>query len=173
MPEHTPKADLIFITHAHYNRFSSEDITRIKKEGTIIVAPKNVASQIGKGVIAVVPGQKYTVDRLQVQTVAAYNLDKKFHPKEKRWIGYIITLSNGQQIYHACNTYNIPEMRTINTDIALLPFGGTYTMTAKQAADAANIFKSKILIPIHWGDVVGSEADAEEVKKLYKGETSI
>jgi L-ascorbate metabolism protein UlaG (beta-lactamase superfamily) len=108
-----------------------------------------------------------------VTTVPAYNLDKKFHPKENKWVGYIITLSNGQKIYHAGDTDFIPEMRDIMTDIAMLPCGGTYTMTAAQAAEAANAFKPKLLIPMHYGSIVGSPADADTVKKLFKGETVI
>lgn len=88
-------------------------------------------------------------------------------------MGYVITMSNGVKIYHAGDTDFIPEMRTIVVDIALLPCGGTYTMTAKQTADAANAFKPKILIPMHWGEVVGSKADAEEVKKLFHGDVVI
>lgn len=168
-----PKADIIFITHAHYDHFSMEDIVKIKKDSTIIVAPKDVASKIGAGTVTVVPGQNYSIGNLKVRTVPAYNLDKKFHPKVNNWVGYIITLSNGQKIYHAGDTDFISEMKTIVTDIALLPCGGTYTMTAKQAAEAANIFKPKILVPMHWGEVVGSKTDAEEVKKLFKGETVI
>jgi L-ascorbate metabolism protein UlaG (beta-lactamase superfamily) len=168
-----PKADIIFITHAHYDHFSVEDIAMIKKDSTIIVATKDVTSKIGKGAVTVVPGQNYTVGSLKVLTMPAYNLDKKFHPKGNNWVGYIITLSNGQKIYHAGDTDFIPEMRKVITDIALLPCGGTYTMTAQQAAEAANIFKPKVLIPMHWGEVVGSKADAEEVKKLFKGETVI
>jgi L-ascorbate metabolism protein UlaG (beta-lactamase superfamily) len=173
LPANLPKADIIFITHAHYDHFSVEDIARIKKDGTIIVATKDVISKIGKGTVTVVPGQNYTIGSLKVMTVPAYNLDKKFHPKGNNWVGYIITLSNGQKIYHAGDTDFIPEMRKVTTDIALLPCGGTYTMTAQQAAEAANIFKPKVLIPMHWGDIVGSKADAEEVKKLFKGETVI
>lgn len=173
LPANLPKADIIFITHAHYDHFSEEDIARIKKDSTIIVATKDVTSKIGKGTETVVPGQNYTVGSLKVITVPAYNLDKKFHPKGNNWIGYIITLSNGQRIYHAGDTDFIPEMRKVITDIALLPCGGTYTMTAQQAAEAANIFKPKVLIPMHWGDIVGSKTDAEEVKKLFKGETVI
>jgi L-ascorbate metabolism protein UlaG (beta-lactamase superfamily) len=169
----TPKADVIFITHAHYDHFSIEDIAKIKKESTIFVAPKDVASKIGAGTVIVVPGQKYTIGKLQVLTISAYNIDKKFHPKGNNWVGYIVTLSNGQKIYHAGDTDFIPEMKKVATDIALLPCGGTYTMTAKQAAEAANEIKPKVLIPIHWGSVVGSKTDAEEVKKLFKGETVI
>jgi L-ascorbate metabolism protein UlaG (beta-lactamase superfamily) len=168
-----PKADIIFITHAHYDHFSVEDIAKIQKEGTIIVATSDVTSKIGKGTVTVVPGKSYTIGNLIVNTVPAYNPDKKFHPKSKNWVGYIITLSNGQKIYHAGDTDSIPEMDTIKIDIALLPCGGTYTMTARQAAEVANIFKPKVLIPMHWGDIVGSKEDAEEVKKSFKGETII
>jgi L-ascorbate metabolism protein UlaG (beta-lactamase superfamily) len=173
LPANLPKADVIFITHAHYDHFSMEDIVKIKKEHTIIVATKDVASQFGNSAVTVVPGKAYTIGKLKVTTVPAYNLDKKFHPKENKWVGYIITLSNGQKIYHAGDTDFIPEMREIMTDVALLPCGGTYTMTATQAAEAANAFKPKLLIPMHYGSIVGSSADADTVKKLFKGETVI
>jgi L-ascorbate metabolism protein UlaG (beta-lactamase superfamily) len=173
LPTNLPKADIIFITHAHRDHFSVEDIARIKTDSTIIVATNDVTLKIGKGIVTVVPGQNYTIGSLNIMTLPAYNLDKKFHPKGNNWVGYIITLSNGQKIYHAGDTDFIPEMRKVITDIALLPCGGTYTMTAQQAAGAANIFKPKVLIPMHWGEVVGSKADAEEVEKLFKGETVI
>jgi L-ascorbate metabolism protein UlaG (beta-lactamase superfamily) len=173
LPENEPKADIIFITHGHYDHFSPEDISKIKKDNTIIVAPKDVASKIGKTSIAVIPSQSYTVGNLKVLTVAAYNIGKKFHPKENNWVGYIITLSNGLKIYHAGDTDHTPEMKKVITDVALLPCGGTYTMTAKEAADAANEFNPKLLIPMHWGSIVGSKSDAEEVKRLFKGETLI
>jgi L-ascorbate metabolism protein UlaG (beta-lactamase superfamily) len=173
LPANLPKADIIFITHAHFDHFSMEDIAKIRTEHTIIVAPKDVASKFGDSAITVVPGKDYTIGKLKVTTVPAYNIDKKFHPKANGWVGYIITLSNGQKIYHAGDTDFIPEMREIVTDIAMLPCGGTYTMTAKQAAEAANVFKPKLLIPMHYGSVVGSNADADTVKRLFKGETKI
>jgi L-ascorbate metabolism protein UlaG (beta-lactamase superfamily) len=173
LPANLPKADVIFITHAHYDHLSMDDISMIRTDHTIIVAPKEAASQFGNSAVQVVPGKVYTVGKLKVTTVPAYNLDKKFHPKENNWVGYIITLSNGQKIYHAGDTDFIPEMREILTDVALLPCGGTYTMTAKQAAEAANAFKPKLLIPMHYGSIVGSPEDAATVKKLYKGKTEI
>ena len=173
LPANLPKADIIFITHAHFDHFSMEDIAKIRTEHTIIVAPKDVASKFGDSAITVVPGKDYTIGKLKVTTVPAYNIDKKFHPKANGWVGYIITLSNGQKIYHAGDTDFIPEMRKIVTDIAMLPCGGTYTMTAKQAAEAANVFKPKLLIPMHYGSIVGSNADADTVKRLFKGETKI
>jgi L-ascorbate metabolism protein UlaG (beta-lactamase superfamily) len=173
LPAGLPKADVIFITHAHFDHFSMEDIAKIRTKHTIIVATKDVVSKFEDSVITVAPGKVYTVGKLKVTTVPAYNLDKKFHPKENKWVGYIITLSNGQKIYHAGDTDFIPEMREIITDIALLPCGGTYTMTATQAADAANSFKPKVLIPMHFGEGLGTVKAGEEVKKLFKGETVI
>jgi L-ascorbate metabolism protein UlaG (beta-lactamase superfamily) len=170
LPAGLPKADVIFITHAHFDHFSMEDITKIKVNHTMIVAPKDVASKFGASAVAVTPGKNYTIGKLKVTTVPAYNLDKKFHPKENKWVGYIITLSNGQKIYHAGDTDFIPEMREIITDIALLPCGGTYTMTATQAA---NSFQPKVLIPMHFGEGLGTVSAGEEVKKLFKGETII
>ncbi len=173
LPKNVPKADVIFITHAHYDHFSPEDIAKIKKDGTAFFAPKDVAYQLEGTVISVTRNQTYNVGELKVKTVPAYNIGKKFHPKESNWVGYIISLSTGQKIYHAGDTDFIPEMRTVVTDFALLPCAGTYTMTAKEAADAANTFKPQVVIPMHWGDIVGSKADADEVKKFFKGETVI
>jgi L-ascorbate metabolism protein UlaG (beta-lactamase superfamily) len=173
IPANLPKADVIFITHSHFDHFSMEDITKIKTRHTIIVAPKDVASQFEDSVVVVVPGKSYTIGKLKVSAVPAYNLDKKFHPKENKWVGYIITLSNSQKIYHAGDTDFIPEMKGIVADIALLPCGGTYTMTAIQAAEAANSFRPKVLIPMHFGEGLGTVHAGEEVKNLYTGETVV
>ncbi|MGH2567150.1 MAG: MBL fold metallo-hydrolase [Bacteroidota bacterium] len=173
LPPDCPKADYIFITHAHYDHFSQEDIARIKKDGTAFFAPKDVAYQLEGTVITVAPNQSYTVGELKVKTTHAYNIGKQFHPKQNNWVGYIIALSTEQKIYHSGDTDFTPEMRSVVTDFALLPCGGTYTMTAKEAGDAANVFKPHTVIPMHWGDIVGSAADAEEVKKIFKGETVI
>ncbi len=173
LPANLPKADIIFVTHSHFDHFSMDDIAGIKKESTIIVSTKDVTSKIGKGTVTVVPGQNYTVGRLKVVTMPAYNLNKKFHPKGNNWVGYIITLSSGKKIYHAGDTDHIPEMQKVVTDIAMLPCDGIYTMTPREAAEAANIFKPKVLIPMHCGDADKSKANAEEVKRLFKGETVI
>ena len=173
LPAGLPKADVIFITHAHFDHFSMEDIKKIKVKQTMIVAPMDVALKFEDSALGVVPGKEYAFGTWKVTTVPAYNIDKKFHPKEKKWVGYIITLSNDQKVYHAGDTDFIPEMREIYTDIAMLPCDGTYTMTAKQAAEAANTFKPKVLIPMHPGEGLGTIKAGEEVKKLFQGETLI
>ncbi|MFH0988784.1 MAG: MBL fold metallo-hydrolase [bacterium] len=174
VPAAMPAADFIFITHAHYDHFSMVDIAKIRKDSTVFVAPKDVAYQIkANAVIGVVPGEMHSIAELKVKTVPAYNIGKQFHPKQSHWVGYIIALSTEQKIYHAGDTDAIPEMKTIVTDFALLPIGGKYTMMAREAAEIANHFKPAALIPMHWGDVIGTQQDAEEVKKLFHGTTII
>jgi L-ascorbate metabolism protein UlaG (beta-lactamase superfamily) len=173
LPKNSLPADFIFITHDHYDHFSMADIDHIKKDSTRFVAPKDTASKLKGDVTAVLPGESHTVGSIHVKTIAAYNMGKKFHPKENKWVGYIITLSDGQMVYHSGDTDATPELRNVKTDIALLPCGGTYTMTGKEAGEMANIFNPELLIPMHWGDIVGSKKDAEEVKSVFKGETVI
>ncbi len=173
LPHNVPKADFIFITHSHYDHFSADDIARIRTADTVIVCTDDVADKVKGNVRKVAPGQSLDVDGLTVTTVAAYNLGKDFHPKSNHWIGYILKLSDGTTLYHAGDTDFTPEMRTLKIDIALLPCGGTYTMGSKEAAKAANTLKPKLLIPMHFGDIVGSVKDAEALKSLFKGDTLI
>lgn len=168
-----PSADVVFLTHAHYDHFSVGDIARIKKDTTVFFAPKDVAYQLKGTVLAVSPGELYNVGELKVKTVHAYNIGKKFHPKQNNWVGYVIALSTGQRIYHSGDTDFTPEMRSVVTEFALLPCGGTYTMTGKEAGEAANVFKPQAVVPMHWGDIVGTKADAEELQKIFQGETII
>lgn len=173
LPDDAPKANVIFITHSHYDHFSADDIAKIRTANTVIVCPEDVADQVKGNVRRVTPGQTLDVEGLKVTTVASYNLAKQFHPKSSQWVGYIIKLSSGTSVYHAGDTDFTPEMRTLKADIALLPCGGTYTMDAKEAAQAANTFKPTLLIPMHFGDIVGSVKDAETVKTLFTGDTLI
>jgi L-ascorbate metabolism protein UlaG (beta-lactamase superfamily) len=169
-----PKADVILITHSHFDHYSAEDIAAIEKPATVFVAPPDVASRLtGKHVITAAPGGSYQAGPVKVAAVAAYNTNKSFHPKTNGWVGYVVTLSNGQRIYHAGDTDITPEMKTVKADVALMPCGGTYTMTAAEVAAAANDLKPGVLIPMHWGDIVGSKSDAETVAKTFAGETVV
>jgi L-ascorbate metabolism protein UlaG (beta-lactamase superfamily) len=123
--------------------------------------------------VTAVPGGSYQAGPITVTAVAAYNINKDFHPKSNGWVGYLVTLSNGQRVYHTGDTDVTPELQAVQTDVALIPCGGTYTMTAAEAAAAANVFKPAILIPMHWGDIVGSRDDAEVVAKAFSGKTVI
>jgi L-ascorbate metabolism protein UlaG (beta-lactamase superfamily) len=169
-----PKADLILITHSHFDHCSAEDIAKIEKPTTVFVAPADVASTLaGKQVLMAAPGGSYQAGTVKVAAVAAYNTNKDFHPKSAGWVGYVVTLSTGQRVYHTGDTDVTPEMKAVETDVALMPCGGTYTMTAAEVAAAANAFKPSILIPMHWGDIVGSRGDADAVAKAFAGETVI
>lgn len=163
------KADVILVTHEHYDHFSKDDIAKISKADTVVVAPASVTRQLRGNTITVKPGDKVSAAGVPLEVVPAYNPNKQFHPKSAGHVGYIVTLS-GKRIYHTGDADLIPEMAQIKCDIALLPVSGTYVMTAVEAAEAANTLKPALAIPMHYGDpdVVGTRADAGEFKRLAK-----
>lgn len=164
-------ADYIFITHSHYDHFDTKDILRVAKIDTVfITVPETKSSFQLLGVpedqiITVEPNEKYDVKGIKFETVPAYNENKKYHPKENKWVGYIIEL-DGLKYYIAGDTDNISEIQDIKCDIAFLPISGEFTMNAKEAADLANKIDSKIIVPIHYGELVGTEEDLKEFLKL-------
>jgi L-ascorbate metabolism protein UlaG (beta-lactamase superfamily) len=160
-------ADIILITHDHHDHFSVEDIDRVKKGGTVIVCPENVAKGLkGYKFKKCGPGDIFEVEGVRVETVAAYNIGKTFHTRESGNNGYVIE-SGGARFYHAGDTDIIPEMKKLGKlNIAMLPCGGTYTMTPEEAATAADIIKAEITIPMHYGMITGKKSDGELVKNL-------
>jgi len=169
-----PKASVVLITHGHSDHFSPDDIALVDQPGTVFVAPADVVARLkGKTAVTASPGHSYKAGGVTVEAVPAYNRNKAFHPRSNSWLGFIVTLSTGMRIYHSGDSDAIPEMETLTVDVALMPCGGTYTMTAAEMAAAANTFKPQVLIPMHWGDIVGSKADAESVKRVFTGTTVI
>jgi L-ascorbate metabolism protein UlaG (beta-lactamase superfamily) len=163
------KADVILVTHEHHDHFSKDDIARISKADTVVVGPPSVTKQLTGKTITVQPCENRLIEGVPIETVAAYNVDKKFHPKSAGHVGYIVTL-NGKRIYHAGDSDLTPEMAGVKTDIALLPVSGKYVMDPAEAAEAANALKPGLAIPMHYGDpeVVGTIRDAQEFKRLAK-----
>ena len=162
------KADIILITHEHYDHFSPEDIKKILGSDTILVLPKDCAGTINAKEIVVKPGDKINIEGIEIETVPAYNTNKKFHPKEKDWLGYIFKVSN-KRIYIAGDTDYIPEMKSFkNIDIALLPISGVYVMNVEEAVQAALDIMPKIAIPMHYGSIVGNEKNAHQFADKLK-----
>lgn len=161
------KADLILITHSHYDHCSLEDIKKILKPETIVIGTPDCTSLFSRienlNFKIMTPGKKFTSNNLTIEAIPAYNITRKFHPKENDWVGYILTI-NGKRIYHAGDTDVIPEMDNLNVDVALLPIGGTYTMTAAEAAEAVSKIKTKIAIPMHYT----KKEDVESFQYLVK-----
>ena len=166
-------ADIIIVTHEHFDHLSPEDIKKIQAEKTVIVTTPDCFSKVSGNVKTISPGKSIDVDGIKIEAVPAYNTNKHFHPKANGWIGVIVTV-NGKRIYHAGDTDNIPEMSNLkNIDIALLPVSGTYVMTAEEAANAANRIMPKVAVPMHYGAIVGTSADAEKFRKLCKCKVEI
>jgi len=168
-------ANIILISHEHFDHCSPGIIKKIVTPNTTIITTALVKRQLSgtktKEIRGAKPGEKILVDAVSVETVPAYNLNKfrspgqPFHSKQEEMLGFIVTI-NDVRIYHAGDTDSIPEMEGMNVDIACLPVSGTYVMTAEEAAEAAGRIKPKIAIPMHYGSIVGDESDAERFKKL-------
>jgi L-ascorbate metabolism protein UlaG (beta-lactamase superfamily) len=152
-------ADVILVTHEHYDHCSPEDIRKIQKASTVIVTEAHSAKKLSGDVRVIRPGDKLTVSGIPVEAVPAYNTNKNFHPKKNGWLGFVLTV-DGVRVYHAGDTDLIPEMDSIKADIALLPVSGTYVMTAEEAVEAAKTIKPQVVIPMHYGAIVGSADDA-------------
>ena len=173
-------ADVVFVSHPHYDHCCPEDIAKIEKDGTTIIGPPDVIRQLNHGLV-MSPGEKKLVNGISVETVKAYNIGKAFHPSENNWCGCVFTLDE-KRIYYAGDTDLIPEMGELtDIDLALLPVGGTYTMNPTEAAEASKKIAPQWAIPYHWGDIVGTAKDAQkfteqspcEVWILKAGETKM
>ena len=164
-------ADIVFITHDHYDHYSEEDIYKVINENTTIIIPEELLTKLLRrdinknSIITVEPNEKYMVQGIKFETIPAYNTNETFHPKENGWVSYIITL-DGIRYYIAGDTDITEENRKVKCDVAFVPVGGTYTMDFKEAAQLINEIQPKIAIPIHYGSVVGTNQDATDFVKL-------
>jgi L-ascorbate metabolism protein UlaG (beta-lactamase superfamily) len=165
-----PPADLILITHAHADHYQPDEIERLRKDGTKLVAPRDIARELRGDVTAVAPGDATEAAGVKIQAVPAYNiveerLDK--HPKGNNWVGYVLTLG-GHTYYHAGDTDHVPELDSVRADVTFLPIGGTFTMEADEAGGLARAIGPELAVPMHYGFVVGTQRDAERFAEAAK-----
>jgi len=172
LPPGSPLADVILVSHDHYDHLSADDVKKVSGPKTVVIANPSAAAKLKRARV-IRPGEKITVGDVTVEAVPAYNLNKfrspgvVFHPKTAEHNGYIVAVG-GERLYHAGDTDHIPEMSGLQCDVALLPVSGTYVMIAEEAAEAAKSIKPRVAVPMHYGDkdVVGTLADAERFKQL-------
>jgi L-ascorbate metabolism protein UlaG (beta-lactamase superfamily) len=167
-----PQADLIFISHDHFDHCSPEDVAKIQGPETIIITEKESAGKLTGDVRVIKPGETLDQDGLKILGVPSYNTDKDFHPRRNGWLGFVVEMS-GIRIYHAGDTDFIPEMKELSVDIAFLPVSGTYVMTADQAAKAALAIDPGLAIPMHYGTIVGGNYDAVTFKNSLEGKVRV
>ncbi len=170
LPAGQPAAGLILVTHDHFDHLSLPDVDEVAGPGTVLVGPASVTSQVtGVATVTLAPGESTEVGGVLVLAVSAYNLDKfrapghPYHPREAGGVGYVIAL-DGVRYYHAGDTDALPEMADIHCEVALLPVGGKFTMTAEEAAEACELIDADVAVPMHYGEVIGDVRDAERFR---------
>lgn len=157
-------ADIIFITHDHYDHFDINSIKKVMSDKTYIVIPETLSNSVSEifdseKIKVVLPLNDYVVDDISFSTIPSYNINKQFHPKSNNWLGYLVNIDN-KTYYIMGDTDDIPEARNVSCDVLFIPIGGTYTMDYKEAVNFTNYIKPKIAIPIHYAEVVGTFDDA-------------
>jgi len=171
-----PVADIVLITHEHRDHCSPEDVKKVSGTGTVIVTTPDCVEKLSdvpkKELRAVKPGDRIDIAGVAIEAVRAYNTNKKFHPKEKNWVGFVFS-ADGVTYYLAGDTDRIPEMKNIKCDVAFLPVSGTYVMTAEEAVEAALDIKPGIAVPMHYGAIVGEASDAEKFASSLKGRQNV
>jgi len=172
--EEKADADLIFVTHEHFDHFDVKSIANVKKEGTILVVPESMKKKVEEDAVAgklqvyyFLPGNEQAIGEIQVEAVAAYNRLKPFHPKGKGWLGYVVTM-DGVRYFVAGDTDANEDNKKVKCDVALIPIGGNYTMDKKHAADYIATILPKVAIPTHYGSVVGNVSDGSDFQNAVK-----
>ena len=170
-------ADIIFVTHEHFDHFSPEDIAKIKADNTILVCPETIADKLSETdfdedhIELVAPGDELSIDDIEIKVIPSYNVGKQFHPEANCWVGYLVTV-HGTSYYVAGDTDINEDVKKVHCDVALLPCGGKYTMNPAEAAELACIISPKLAIPTHYGSVAGNQSCGSEFKAALSGKVA-
>lgn len=170
MAEEPHDADYVLITHAHYDHFSPADIAKVMGPHTELVIPASMAGDARESPVVrqaakvhqMTAGDTVELPGLAIEAVRAYNVQPErlqCHPRDNDWLGYVLEI-DGLRYYAAGDTDQTPENERVSCDVAFIPIGGTYTMDPAQAAAFANVLAPCIVVPIHYGSIVGSMSDA-------------
>lgn len=180
---HDVGADYVLLSHEHFDHCNPEDLKKVMKPNTIVVAPKGCKAELAKvspkEIKIIKPGDTLKAGGFEIMAVPAYNTNKfrepgkPFHPKEEGMVGYVIKTKSGVTVYHTGDSDSIPEMTNLSPDIALVPVSGTYVMTVDEAVEAVSRIKPKIAIPMHYGAIVGTLEDAQKFKSKAKIQVEI
>lgn len=166
------QADLILLTHPHYDNFSERDIGLIRAPRTVLVAPASMKKLLADADHFMRPGDMLQLDGLDVLAVPAHNVEKRFHPPDAAWLGYVFTVG-GVTFYHAGDTDFLPSMFGIRCDVAFLPCNGHYTMGPQEAVRAAAACAATVVVPIHWGEPHGTREEVEAMRGHLDAELRI
>lgn len=168
-------ADIVLVTHTHFDHCSPSDLAIVCTSQTVIYATADCSESLKQIPVRithkiVVPNAKYEFEGIKIRTIPAYNIGKKFHPRESNWVGYFVEFE-GETFYHTGDSDLIPEMEGLEPDYAFLPVSGVYVMDAAEAAEAYRLIRPrKGVFPMHYGVVAGTKADAEKFLELIKNQ---
>ena len=170
--EETHDADIICVTHEHFDHYSPEDLAKVKNAATILVCPKSMKDSLSNSGISeeftelVAPGDELEINGVRIQAVPTYNIGKQFHPQQNQWVGYLVTMN---EVAYYINE----DVKKIQCDVAMIPVGGTYTMTAEEAAELAEIIHPKAAVPTHYGSVAGKAEDGQIFADILKDKINV
>lgn len=167
-------AEIVFITHPHYDHFDFDSILKIENESTIFVIPNDEGMKEklkNRKLLVVEPNREYEVNNIIFKTVPAYNINKIYHKKDYGWVGYVVNLDT---VYYVMgDTDSIDEAKTVKCDRLFIPIGGIYTMDYEEAANLTNIIKPKIVTPIHFGSIVGEKEFGQKFAKIVNSDIKV
>jgi len=172
LSSHAEAADIILITHPHYDHYSPFDIRKISDKNTAVFGPAVCAEKLGKRFTAVRPGEIIELEGVKIEMYPAYNIDKPYHKRENDWMGFVI-VADSERVYISGDTDFIPEMKDIKCDTAVLAVGGKYTMNVDNAVAAAEAMRPRRVLPVHYGKITGTSISGMQFKKKFSGRTII